>query len=205
MPERVAGFFLRRERISAPNQERAFSYENEKTRRSFSVWYDNATKEYIGKVVVGLTEFCDIDYIAAKAVNLEELIQERLQERLLSLANFAEKYAEHEFLQKKILQWAYIEKLPAEICGFELFIAPNAPVKVVNGSYIIIDYSDFERASALIIYYNIFRDEFFGELKIKRTPVTTTEFDAKTLPELAEKLKLHLNASLSSLREKCGE
>lgn len=177
-----------------------FTYENKLTRRSFSLGYNKFTKEYLTKVAIGLTEFCDIDYLADSLDKLEALLNERLEKTLRLLGNFDVSSLGGEFLQKKILDWPYAEKLPGEILGFELFIAPNAPVKAVNGSYIIIDYSDFEAESCLIIYYNIFRDEFFGELKLRGASLTTASFDAKTLPDLEDKLKSDLETVLASLR-----
>lgn len=37
------------------------------------------------------------------------------------------------------MDWEYIDNLPKEIDGFKLFINPKEPVKIINGSYIIID------------------------------------------------------------------
>jgi hypothetical protein len=204
MPIEKEGFFLTidKEQDGSLRQKKFFTYKNTKTHRAFSVLYDKATKEYLGKVSVGLREFCDIGYMAADIGKLEELLDRRLDDTLHALGKFSKEYLGGEFLQKKILDWSYAEELPCEVSGFELFISPREPVKVLNGSYIIIDYSDFIMESSLIIYYNIFRDEFFGELMFKHTPMTTAEFDAKTLPELEDKIKSGLKTVLESLRSK---
>jgi len=103
-------------------------------------------------------------------------------------------------IDKQILEWPYGNELPQELLGFELFIKPSAPVKIINGSYIIIDYSDFSNESSLVIYYNIFRDEFFGEARIRRTPQMSAVFDATTLEKLQENIATHLNKVLQSIR-----
>jgi hypothetical protein len=102
---------------------------------------------------------------------------------------------------KKIVEWNYKDKLKQEIAGFTLYIKSDEPVKVINGSYIIIDYSDFATESNLIIYYNVFRDEFFGEIRIRRTPQMISAFDTSDLSELAAKLDEKLAETLEQVRE----
>ena len=47
----------------------------------------------------------------------------------------------------------------------------------------------FAAQSNFIIYYNVFRDEFFGEAKIHRIPEITYEFDSSELKDLRLKLE----------------
>ncbi len=73
-------------------------------------------------------------------------------------------------------------------------------MKIVNGSFIVIDYSDFATASNLTVYYNMYRDEFFSERRIRRLPEIVTDFDAKALNALVEKLSVRLEPALGNLR-----
>ena len=57
---------------------------------------------------------------------------------------------------------------------------------MLNGSYIIFDYSDFALESNFIIYYNEFRSEFYGEARIKNIPEMNYTFDSDSLLELEE-------------------
>ncbi len=100
------------------------------------------------------------------------------------------------------MTWEYIKSLPLEIDGFKLFISPDKPVKVINGSYIIIDYCDFANESNFIIYYNVFRDEFFGEAKIHRIPEVTYEYDSSELNDLKQKLEEKLAKTLHDIRQR---
>lgn len=52
---------------------------------------------------------------------------------------------------------------------------------------------------------NIFRDEFFGELRIRKTPEMTSAFDAKEVSELAEKIEENLVDELKKLRARIEE
>ena len=179
-----------------------YSYENEILKRKVMVYYHEETKEYKLMVTIGLTEFCAIEYISSNLMQLERILQERFDNLLGDISSFNEEHVSIIIKEKEIMQWDYIDKLPQEMCGFELFINPKEPVKVINGSYIIIDYCDFAAQSNFIIYYNVFRDEFFGEAKIHRIPEITYEFDSSELKDLRQKLEDKLENTLKQLRER---
>jgi hypothetical protein len=196
------GFTLINELMTCGSQYRIFTYNNQNARRSFTVLYDKATKDFLVRTVIGLTEFCDISFITADLVALEKLLRERMEKTLCGLAQFDPNCLCAQFASKKILEWPYADQLPMELSGFELFITPRKPFKGLNGSYVIIDYSDFAVESNFIVNYNIFRDQYFSEIRLRRTPIMTAEFDAKTLPELEVKLKDNLIPTLENLRLK---
>ena len=177
-----------------------YSYENEDLKRSVLIYYHEETKEYKLMITIGLTQFCAIEYISADLAQLEKILRERFDNLLGDISSFNEDHMSIIIKEKKIMQWDYIDKLPQEICGFRLFINPREPVKVINGSYIIIDYCDFAAQSNFIIYYNVFRDEFFGEAKIHRIPEITYEFDSSELKDLRLKLEEKLENTLKQLR-----
>ncbi len=147
-------------------------------------------------------EFCAIEYISGNLTAFEEILKDRLPKTLAELGNPSKSKISSILYDKKILAWHYEELLPPSYAGFELFIAPKHPVRVINGSYIIIDYSDFDNSSNFAIYYNIFRDEFFGESRIFDIPEVSYAFDATELDELAEKLSKKLFPHMDKLRER---
>ncbi len=202
LPTEVAGFVLQQNLEKRGTQYYIFTYENEKCHRSFSVLYDTATKEFLARTVIGLTEYFDVNYIVADIQLLEKLLKKRLHNTLLNLAEGKQEDLDSILVEKQILQWPYGRELPQEIAGFTLFIKPWEPIKIINGSYVIIDYSDFLNASSLVIYYNIFRDEFFGEIRIRRTPHMSAIFDATTLEKLQELISTHLTTVLGDVRGK---
>jgi hypothetical protein len=192
LPSQLHGFCLSLDLSYDDDIFHIFSYNNTQTRRSFTVVYDPSTKDFLGRVAVGLTEYYDVRYIVTDLAKLEAVLTERMDSTLLQMAQFDKSQLSGVFLAKKVLEWPYGRQLPVKFGKFELFITPQQPLPIINGSYIIIDYSDFSTASNLLILYNIYRDEFFGELRIKRTPHATVLFDAKTLDELEEKLTNNL-------------
>ena len=104
------------------------------------------------------------------------------------------------FREKKILDWPWESELPAEINGFERFLVPRTCLQATNGSYLILDYTDFSQDSSLRFYYNIFRDDFFAEYLVLGAPQPTQFFDSKTLSELTEKIRRDLDSATTELR-----
>ena len=201
LPTEFAGFLLIIELQERGTQYCIFSYQNIESHKSFSVIYDKATKEFLARAVIGLTEYFDVNFIVGDIELLEKLLVNRLKDTLTNLAVFHRERLDSIILDKKILEWSYGKELPEELAGFTLFIKPSEPVKIINGSYVIIDYSDFSKESSLVIYYNIFRNEFFGEARIRRTPQMSAAFDANTLDKLQENIKNHLKNVLENVRE----
>ena len=204
LPAEFAGFTLKLELQEQGTQYCIFTYQNKEWHKSFSVLYDKATKEFLARTTVGLTEYFDVNFIIADIGLLEKLLVNRLKDTLVSLAVFNPDNLGSIIIDKQIITWPYGKELPQELAGFELFIKPSAPVKIINGSYIIIDYSDFLNESSLVIYYNIFRDEFFGEVRIRRTPHMSAVFDAVTLDKLQENIAVHLKVVLEGIKTKLG-
>lgn len=200
LPKELESFILTINKEERGTQYCIFTYENKEWHKSFSIIYDKATKEFLARIVIGLTEYFDVNFIVSDMKILDKLLVERLKITLKNLAVFNQDNLDSIILDKKILEWPYGKQLPQESAGFTLFIKPQQPLKIINGSYIIIDYSDFYNESSFVIYYNIFRDEFFGEVRIRRTPQMSAAFDGNTLDKLQENINIHLTAVLEDMR-----
>ncbi len=198
LPADQAGFSLSLDLAEDGVQYNVFSYRNAEELRSFSVVYDRATRDYLARVAVGLNEFYDVSFICPDLASLERILTAKLEDALVELSG-GRQY-ESVFRAKKILEWPYCERLADEVAGFHLFITPRQPLKTVNGSYIILDYSDFAAASNLSISYNIYRDEFFGQVHLRQTPHMIGTFDTRDLGELAAKFDRELGPLLADLR-----
>lgn len=200
LPREIHGFVLQDGGGYHGTVRPIFAYHQPAQHRRVTVVYDEATQDFAVRIAVGLTEYIDPDFIAPDLATLERLLSLRLADTLDGLAHFRQERLGSIFNAKKIVTWSFARQLPREYAGFSLFISPSAPVKVLNGSYIIIDYSDFAAASNFIVYYNILRDEFFGERRLRRKPELLSAFDARTLPELERCLREHLCPTLQELR-----
>ena len=198
LPANQAGFSLKLDLVEDGVQYNMFSYRNAEELRSFSVVYDRATRDFLARVAVGLNEFYDVSFICPNLASLERILTAKLAAALVDLSG-GQQY-ESIFRAKKILEWPYSERLASEVAGFRLFITPRQPLKTVNGSYIILDYSDFAAASNLSVSYNVYRDEFFGQIRLRQTPNMIGTFDTRDIGELAAILESELEPALTDLR-----
>ncbi|WP_196593760.1 hypothetical protein [Pectinatus sottacetonis] len=205
LPEECHGFRLVRLMREKGDMLDLYRYENDEAHRSITIYYHEETSEYKLRMRIGLTEFCVIEYIYARLEDFQKILESRCNNLLLDMAVFNPKHISSIVHDKKVMQWDYRKKLPAVSKGFELFIKPNEPVRVINGSYIIFDYSDFLNKSNFIIYYNVFRDEFFGESRVFDIPEVSYDFDSHELEELIDKLDIKLLPHLEKLRRRIEE
>ena len=86
--------------------------------------------------------------------------------------------------------------LPAAI---QLLISPDRPLLGLNGSYIIAEYENREKNTGILFFYNMYRDEYYGELRDRGIPGIVHEYDARTVEELEKKIRLHLKKDLDKL------
>lgn len=200
LPESVHGFQLNRTIQQQDSKLLIFEYLCPERHRSLYALYDKATKEFMFHTVTGLFAFCDINSIAADLAEFEQALRKSLTATLESLVCLDKDRLGSVFCRKGIFDKEWPSLLPQQAYGFDLFISPQQPVKIVNGSFIIIDYCDFAAESNLTVYYNIYRDEFFAERRIRRLPEILTDFDANSLDVLIDKLSVRLVPALSDLR-----
>jgi len=200
LPPELHGFHLVYDGTIKGDYYDILYYENAAQHKRVTLYYHDETWEYKVRTAVGLTEFCNHEFIAETIADEERLLRERFAHHLEKLSVFSPEEIDSIVVEKKILEWHYLDKLPKTIEGFTLFLTPQEPLKFINGSYIVFDYSDFAAKSNFIIYYNIFRDEFFGEAKIRNIPDMTYAFDSHELKDLELLLDEHLLPRLHEIR-----
>lgn len=201
LPKSWHGFTLRIETVIEEDVYDFFRYENAALHRSLIAYYHAETQEFKLREQVGLLEFCLIECIADTLEEYEALLEEKVEGFLLRLGRFDPSTISALVSAAHITTWAYGAFLPPEAEGFSLFISPDQPLRITNGSYIIVDYEDFVARSNFIIYYNVLRDDFFGEARLDGVPEICYEFDATNLAELEKRLAKHLAPRLRALRE----
>ncbi|WP_303841874.1 hypothetical protein [Selenomonas ruminantium] len=201
LPEEWHGFTLKREPVIGKDKYDLYSYVNEKWHKSAIVYFHEETHEYKVRLKIGLIEFARIEFITAKLSVFEELLEAQFEQVLKDMAQFNPATLSSIVEGLNLPEWQFGRDLPAESEGFELFIRPSQPVKINNGSYIVIDYVDFTLASSFTVYYNIYRDEFFSEARIWNIPDVNYDFDSNDLQELEEKLRTRMPARLQQVRK----
>ena len=153
------------------------------------------------RLKIGLTEFCDVQFIHADLAVFEGMLQEFLLRRLETLQKCIPERMEFLFRAKQIPEWSRGMEWLEQIESFELCVRPETCVQVTNGSYLILDYTDFSQSSSLKFYYNVFRDDFYAEYLVAGAPRATARFDAGSLTELTEKIHLGLKEALDELQK----
>ncbi len=202
LPSEWFGFRLVRDMRVHGDIYDLYSYAAEARHRGITAYFHEETKEYKVRVWIGLTEFCRIEFVTGNFNEFELLLRKHFETVLRDMAEFHPETVTSLLWDKGIRDWAYGKSLPEALEGFALFIRPSEPVRIANGSYILFDYVDFDIASNFIIYYNIFRDEFFGESRIRNIPVVTYAFDSDELSGLERKLENQMQPYLREIRQK---
>lgn len=176
-------------------------YEAEELKARLDIIYTTETWDYIVVRTMGMNSYRDVRFIykekeqfAAKVkAYLPSVLQEMEHPESVNLGEMVE--------EKKITTWEYGNNLPKQIGPFTLYITPAKAIEHINGSIILIDYTDFARKDQLIIMYNRLRDQFFGELKINSVFHANMDFDSYSLKELQRKLEENLERTLQAVTE----
>lgn len=202
LPECCHGFQLCRKQQIIESMYDLYSYIHPQLHKKVVIYYHEETHEYKVRVYIGLIEFCRIEFITAKLEDFERLLRLQFEKLLKDMENYNPASLSSIVLKMGIKEWGENCSLPETCEGFRLFISPQQPEKINNGSYVLINYVDFSIESDFTIYYNIYRDEFFGEARIWDIPDVNYDFDSASLDELAAKLQTYMVPRLQEIRQR---
>lgn len=201
IPAQIDGYTLKKNLSSDGDKFIYFTYENISAHRNLKAYFHDETKEYKVSITVGLTEFCLTNFFTENFNHFTEILIDKLDATIKNLSTPIDAESDIFIADKNFSQWQYGLNLSQKLNGFELFIAPKNPVRITNGSYIIINYSDFSANRELSIFYNVYTDNFSGESQIGGVHQPLYIFDAKNLKELEKILTVNLSTELSKLGE----
>lgn len=200
IPAQIQGFTLKKILAEDGDKFNYFTYENISTHRSLTAYFHEETKEYKVRVKLGLTEFCLTNFFTSNFEHFTKTLTAELEHALKNLSAQIDAESDILIADKKFSTWTYGQKLPQNLEGFELFITPKFPVRITNGSYIIINYSDFENNLDFNIFYNVYGDNFSGESQIGGVHHPSYIFDATNLAELEKILVENLSTELYRIK-----
>ncbi|MBO4401467.1 MAG: hypothetical protein J5809_06435 [Selenomonadaceae bacterium] len=195
LPNNIRGFALKKIFDDELDKFNYFRYE--KDHRSLTAYFHEETAEYKVRVSIGLNEFCLTKFFTGDFKRFTELLRAELDS---AIENLTAPVTDSLLAEKNFADWEYAKTLPKNLEGFELFISPDNPAKTTNGSYILLNYSDFDAASDFSVFYNVYTENFTGESKIRLVPHVSYLFDAVTLKELEAALEKNLAAELNSIK-----
>ena len=200
LKDNICDFQLNKLFREVENTFEIFSYTNEIKHRSIKIYFHADTNEYRVLKSFGLNEFCLTEFFTDNLNIFTNKLQTELEDIVKNISEFDGD--QNVFVeQKQIPNWQYGEQLPKSIEKFNLFINPSKYLEVTNGSFVIINYSDFSINSDLAVYYNIFSDNFGSEARINGAPTVIYDFDSDNLKELEEKLDQNLVNQLQNIKK----
>lgn len=201
LPVKIRGFTVQKIFAESAGKFNYFSCVDAASRRSLTAYFHEETLEYKVRVQIGLTEFCLTNFFTGNFNRFTDNLHEKLDAALENLAAPVDPDKDLLLKDIKLADWKYAKTLPEIVDSFKLFLTPDKPVKITNGAYIILNYSDFDNASDFTIYYNAYTEKFSGESRIKLVPHVSYIFDAESLKELESKLEKNLMAELHRIRK----
>ena len=200
LPAEMHGFTLKKILTDDGDKFIYFTYENLATHRNFTAYFHAETMEYKARVKIGLTEFCLTNFFTDNFERFTQNLNAEMSDTIKNLATPTDAESDILLAGKKFSEWSYGQSLPKNIADFELFITPKNPVKITNGSYIIINYGNFAQNCDFSIVYNVYKDNFSGESQIYGVNHPSYIFDAKDLKTLEVILEQNLVKTLNNLK-----
>ena len=201
LPAEIEGFVLSKVREQREAQYDFFRYDHAAEHRAVVGFYDAATTSYKLRVAIGVVSFALPSFVYGDLETFGRELQRNLSNVMQEMHADTLQTQELLPIRESIETWAYGAELPEELEGYTLFVRPSAPAQLTNGSFLVVDYVNFARGNDVGIYYNCYRNEFFGEYHVGGMPYVSYSFDAADLEELEQRLKLQLVRYLRTTTE----
>ena len=198
LPDEIDGFATKKIFATVDDKFIFFTCTDERIHCAATVYFHDETAEFKVSQRIGLTEFCLTNFFTEDFAAFQKLIDAELADVLKNLRYVRDKPINRFLREKNIDTWTF--DFPATLEGFELFISPDKPVEVTNGSFILVNYADFAAGSDFVLYYNIYGDVFSAESRIKGASHVSYAFETTELDDLTDKLRENLAAELREIR-----
>ena len=201
LPKELEGFTLREGTGIKGNILNIASYVDEANHACVDLIYTGETFDYVIVKNLGLHTFRDDRFFTREKYKFAEVVLNKLSSLLQEMGKSKVKHMGYESEVMGFNEWDDWKTLPKQIGNFELYITPDNPLEYINGSWVILDYSDFANGNQLMFLYNSFRNELFAEMKKGHLPLTTEEFNANSLEALSALIREKLEKTLTALEK----
>lgn len=176
----------------------AFGWLGEKTGWDVRVLFDEETMDYMVKMYLHMVTMTEIECITGDLIAFKGLVKQltpqAVERELIHRENVSILVK-----GKGFMAWDYREVLPETIGHYRRTIEPKAPLLFLNGSYIIAAYECQEKDTGVLFFYNIYRDEYYGELRAGGIPGIIHQYDASTVEDLEGKIRKSLAQDMQDL------
>jgi hypothetical protein len=175
-----------------------FYYTNDANWRWW-VLYDKEVGDYMVRIMVPLVDFVDIAFVRESLASFMDNLKANYKASIIKRFLEPQEGFVYEYKKKGIPQWNYTEVLPQTVEGYHLDVTPLTALDMINGSYVIATYIKDNEETGVVLFYNTFRDEFFGETRQQDYPGITHDLDATTIDKFEQAIRNHLQDVLQSL------
>lgn len=176
----------------------AFAYVSESTGWSVCALFDEETMDYMVKTDFRLFVITDIELITgdfeAYKKSVGNLLEKNMRKELLERENISVVVRGRAFTR-----WDFQEALPERIGNYERMVAPDRPIRGLNGSYIIAVYENRETERGIVFFYNMYRGDYYAEMTAKKIPIILHSYDSVTVEKLQAGIKNRLAKDLEKL------
>lgn len=198
LPAEIGGYKLKRLDRQEGRIYFAFCWEDEKTGWQVRALFDEETMDYMVKAFLPMVTFTEIELITGDFEeykrNMKLLTPAYIEKELIHRENVSVLVRGRGFMV-----WDYTPFFPETLGHYQRTIEPHRPLLGLNGSYIICAYECAEKNTGLLFFYNIYRDEYYGELRAQGIPGIIHQYDAKTLEDFEKKIAAHLSNDMQDL------
>lgn len=206
LPQEILGFKLA-SNFSIKGQELLLATYKNENHCALNLIYTEETGDFAVVKNIGLNRFKVESLFSRDKEHFAKVTLEYLEKLLKDIELNSEIECPYAAKVIGLNDWHGWENLPEKIGKFQFFIKPDRPLKYLNGSYILIDYSDFESNNQLIILFNEYRNEIYGEIKNHGINFFTKEFDCvfeekktqKILDDFSKNLLLKIEKTISEI------
>lgn len=198
LPGKIGDYSLHRMDVQDHGIYRAFGYTGQQHGWTVQAIFDEETMDYMVKTDFRLFTLTDIDMItgdfSAFRKSADRLLTLHIQRELIDRGKVSVLVRGRAFTV-----WNYQSVCPEHVREFTRVIDPSAPVLGLNGSYVIAAYESQKDRAGLLFFYNIYRNEYYGEMRKNGVPVIIHQYDAHSTEELESAIADHMERDLMQL------
>lgn len=198
LPMDIGDYRLSRLDVQEGRIYEAFAWTNAKNGWQVRAIFDEETMDYMIKMDLGFVVLTEIEVITGDFGKFQDFVRrwtkEAIEKELIHRSHVSRLVENHAFTT-----WDYESALPQRVGAFTRIIEPKESVQGLNGSYIMAVYECKEKNLAALFFYNVYRDEYYGEFQSAGIPIIIHNYDAKEVVTFEKLLKAHLESDLENL------
>ena len=198
LPQDIGPYHLQRIDEQMERIYYAFGWIDPESGWQIRALYDEETSDFMIKMDLHMMTLTEIECITGDFEefkrNVTLLTPNTIEKELIHRENVSVLVK-----GKGFMVWNYEDLLPETLGHYKRIIEPSRPLLGLNGSYVIAAYECREKDTGILFFYNMYRNEYYGELRAKGIPGIIHQYDAKTISDLETEIEKNLEKDLQAL------